>query len=172
MLYLSSQVLYRVGYCNVVLVIKNNSIFVFAPQVNPSGHTLTSEKVLHQFQILSFAEVMCTFSFPSSSYAAYVIDLTNDGSIFSANRIPYVIYDSKCLNCSSSLSTPPVCSIQVRIETSFLGLIVRVFQHVCHLKNYLGTQSKHYLQLSSVQFISVHFSSVHILFDISLHAIK
>ena len=79
-----------------------------------SGHVQTSDESLHHFEVLSLAEIMCSLLLPSLSHAAYIVDVTNDGSIFSENRIPYVIYDSTCMNCSSnSIFSTAVCIIKV-----------------------------------------------------------
>ena len=83
------------------------------------------DQSLHRFELLSLAEIVCNFSHPSSSHAAYLIDVTNDGFIFSENRIPYVIYDSICMNCSSSsLISPPVCTIKVSYTAFYLNLVI------------------------------------------------
>ena len=95
------------------------SIFPYS-QVHASGHSPTSEQNLHRVNLISFSEVLCTTSSLSSSHAAYSIDVTNDGSIFSSTGLPYVIYDSKCMNCSHGSSSPTVCSIKVDLITFVL----------------------------------------------------
>ena len=49
----------------------------------------------------------------------YNVQLSNDGKKFSANAMPVVIYDSKCVACDHKCrGRPGECSLKVRIGST------------------------------------------------------
>ena len=43
-------------------------------------------------------------------YDGYLLEISNDRMIYSKAKIPYVIFDSKCMECNGSIVT---CSVKV-----------------------------------------------------------
>ena len=81
---------------------------------------MTHDRRLHKASLLSFKEIFCNIGShvqglnqPSykDSTNGYTIQVTNDGTIFSKAIIPYIIYDSKCMECNvTTLSCKPKVS--------------------------------------------------------------
>lgn len=76
---------------------------------------MTSGKKKHEAILLSFKEVLCDIKShsvgstqPNDRYPndGYMIEVTNDGKIFSKAQI-YIIYDSKCMECKRKI---PSCT--------------------------------------------------------------
>ena len=74
---------------------------------------------LHKASLLSFKEVFCNIGAhvdglnqPSYKDAtnAYNVEVANDGKIFSSVLTPYIIYDSRCMECNATI---PSCKPKV-----------------------------------------------------------
>ena len=77
---------------------------------------------IHRSYMLSFLEVVCDlkqhtvstignpFNSRSFGYAMYEIQISNNRKVFSKEKAPYIIYDSKCMECNSKTFT---CSQKV-----------------------------------------------------------
>ena len=91
-------------------------------QIENDGKQSKSSNTYRSF-LLSFLEVLCdleqhpivTSGDPyhnrSISYVIYELQISNDRKAFSTKKLPYIIYDSKCMECNvTSLScTQRVC---------------------------------------------------------------
>ncbi len=106
--------------------------------------------------MLSFAQTMCQLksnpvkiagdpkNSKSTPYAGYLLDVSNDGKTFSTKSPMYLVYDSKCMNCSVT----GTC-IQKVIEYFFSILahftsyqkVPNVHISICVVENYLNNYS-------------------------------
>ena len=80
---------------------------------------MTHDRRLHKASLLSFKEVFCNIgghvnglNQPSykDSTNAYIVEVTNDGKLFSSALTSYIIYDSKCMECNTTI---PSCKPKV-----------------------------------------------------------
>ena len=55
----------------------------------------------------------------SRPHDGYLIEVSNDGKIYSKEKMSYVIYDSKCMECNGSSA---ICSLKVRTIHSFSSM--------------------------------------------------
>ena len=75
---------------------------------------MTNDKRKHKANLLSLKEIVCDIGShtvganqPSGRHPndGYMIQVTNDGSIFSKAQATYIIYDSKCMQCNGKTSS-------------------------------------------------------------------
>ena len=103
----------------------------FLVQVSSSGYTITHQKSISKASLISFGEVICQLRNASMKIDgdarvssgvpidAYVIDVSNDGFVYSRTRLPYLIYDSKCIECNGTTAS---CRTRVSVVCSIMSL--------------------------------------------------
>ena len=87
-----------------------------------SKNDQNGKRKVNSAYLLSFREVLCdlgnhpvsTVGDPKGSkgipLARYRLQVSNDGSRFSSNRLQYTVFDSKCMECNA---TTKGCSLKV-----------------------------------------------------------
>ena len=98
-----------------------DSVLIFF-QVSSLGSIVTNENLLLPGKLVSQNEVLCQFEkLPvqlegdpvkgkGTSYIGYLIEVTNDGVIFSKDNVTYLMYDSKCIECDAKMK---MCKVKV-----------------------------------------------------------
>ena len=111
----------------------SNSVFI-SFQVSAGGNQSTDEKTGRSY-LLSFQEVLCDlgqhsvssvgdpYSNRSFTHAIYELQISNDQRTFSKKKVPYIIYDSKCMECNinSLKCSQKVCSKRLLFHYTFKG---------------------------------------------------
>ena len=103
-------------YILVIISLLRTSFFL---QISQEKSILTDDKRKYKAELLSFKEILCDIGshavgtnqlsdrYPNDGY---VIEVTNDGGIFSKADASYIIYDSKCMKCDGKY---PSCKQKV-----------------------------------------------------------
>ena len=80
---------------------------------------MTNERRKYKATLVSFKEILCNIGSHAAGtnhhsdrypHDGYIIEVTNDGGIFSKAHATYLIYDSKCMECDGK---NPACKQKV-----------------------------------------------------------
>ena len=107
------------GLCNKLILDSHHKPTL---QVSSKPYEKTDDVTVSRADLLSYGEIMCNLkSNPvvvngdlrksrSIPFAGTLLEISNDRKIYSKKKIPYVIYDSKCIACDGNTA---VCSLKV-----------------------------------------------------------
>ena len=92
-------------------------------QISMNPYETTSIRNSSEASLLSYGELICDLKkhqvIPngdprksrSGPHDGYMIEVSTNGKIYSKEKMLYVIYDSKCMDCNGSSA---ICSLKVR----------------------------------------------------------